>query len=86
MGRIGRVARGGTAAAAGATPAPEAIIAVESIRHGCLPPTTNLRETDPDIPLDAIQGAPRAGPVDAVLSTSLESWGMAGALVLAAER
>ena len=65
----------------GATPAMEAILAVQALRNGCLPPTANLQERDPACDLDVIEGRARAVRPRAVLSTSLGFWGMLAALI-----
>ena len=65
----------------GATPALEAIIAIQAMRNGCLPPTANLTDPDPQCDLDLIREPRRAAGVGAVLSTSLGFWGMQAALV-----
>ena len=65
----------------GSTPALEAILAVESMRAGRLPPTANHRRLDPACPVDVIAGAPRQDAVSAVLSTSMGFWGVQAALI-----
>ena len=65
----------------GATPALEAVIAIEALRNGCLPPTANHRELDPECELDVITGDRRATHTMAVLSTSLGFWGVQAALI-----
>jgi 3-oxoacyl-(acyl-carrier-protein) synthase len=65
----------------GATPALEAVIAIESLRNGCLPPTANHRQLDPECALDVVSGEPRSTDATAVLSTSLGFWGVQAALV-----
>jgi 3-oxoacyl-(acyl-carrier-protein) synthase len=68
----------------GATPALEAIIAIESLRNGCLPPTANHHELDLQCELDVIAHEPRAVSTGAVLSTSLGFWGVQAALIFEA--
>jgi 3-oxoacyl-(acyl-carrier-protein) synthase len=68
----------------GATPALEAVIAVEALRAGCLPPTPNLARLDPECAIDAISGEPRMEQVSAVLSTSMGFWGTQAALIFEA--
>jgi 3-oxoacyl-[acyl-carrier-protein] synthase II len=65
----------------GATPALEAVIAIESLRNSCLPPTANHGEIDPECAIDVISGSPRARNTSAVLSTSLGFWGVQAALI-----
>jgi 3-oxoacyl-[acyl-carrier-protein] synthase II len=65
----------------GATAALEAVIAVESLRGGCIPPTSNHVERDRDINLDVVSGEPRAANLRTVLSTSLGFWGTQAALI-----
>ncbi len=65
----------------GATPALEAVIAIESLRAGCLPPTANHSELDPECAIDVVAGAPRSTRTNAVLSTSLGFWGVQAALI-----
>ncbi|HWB18715.1 MAG TPA: beta-ketoacyl-[acyl-carrier-protein] synthase family protein [Phycisphaerales bacterium] len=54
-------------AAAGAV---ELITCALAIQHNMLPPTTNLREPDPDLDLDYVPNAARACKVDTCLSNS----------------
>ncbi len=42
----------------GATPALEAVIAIESLRNGCLPPTANHFERDSDCRIDVVSREP----------------------------
>jgi 3-oxoacyl-[acyl-carrier-protein] synthase II len=65
----------------GATAAMEAVIAIESLRGGCIPPTANLTTLDPEIDLDVVNGEPRAAAMRTVLSTSLGFWGTQAALI-----
>lgn len=64
----------------GASGVVEAIIAVQTLRRGILPPTINL--DDPAFPEWNIVTAPRNEPVATVLSTSFGFGGHNGALVL----
>jgi len=68
----------------GATPALEAIISVQALRDGCLPPTANLEERDRDCDIDVIADEPRRSSGRVAVSTSLGFWGMVGALVFVA--
>jgi beta-ketoacyl-acyl-carrier-protein synthase II len=54
-------------AAAGAV---EAVIAIQSIRHGAVPPTINLTEPDPACDLDYVTDGAREKPVKAAISNS----------------
>ncbi|MDQ2635300.1 MAG: beta-ketoacyl-ACP synthase, partial [Actinomycetota bacterium] len=45
----------------GATGAIEAVLTVQALRDGVVPPTLNLKELDPQIDLDVVAGAPRQG-------------------------
>jgi 3-oxoacyl-[acyl-carrier-protein] synthase II len=65
----------------GATAALEAVIAIEVLHQGCLPPTANYKEQDPEITLDIVAGEARPAPVTAVMSTSLGFWGAQAALI-----
>jgi 3-oxoacyl-[acyl-carrier-protein] synthase II len=68
----------------GATAALEAVIAIEVIRGGCLPPTANYRSPDPEIEIELVAGEARPARVRAVMSTSLGFWGAQAALVFEA--
>ncbi len=48
----------------------EAIITVQTLRHGVLPPTINYDEPDPKIPLDVVPNTARDAPVRFALSNS----------------
>lgn len=74
---------GHTMAAAGVV---EAILCAEVLRSGQLPATTGLRVPDPEIPLDLVQGAARAGDYRHVVSTSSGFGGVNAALVLVRAR
>jgi beta-ketoacyl ACP synthase len=45
----------------GAAGAVEAVLTVQALRDGVVPPTLNLKELDPEIDLDVVAGGPRAG-------------------------
>ncbi|MEP7360402.1 MAG: beta-ketoacyl synthase N-terminal-like domain-containing protein [Chloroflexota bacterium] len=68
----------------GATPALEAVIAIESLRNGRLPPTANHVDLDAECELDVVAAAARATTTSAVLSTSLGFWGVQAALIFEA--
>jgi 3-oxoacyl-[acyl-carrier-protein] synthase II len=65
----------------GATPALEAIIAIEALRNGCLPPTANHATRDAACAIDVIADEGRPAHATRVLSTSLGFWGLQAALV-----
>ena len=66
----------------GAAGSAEAIAAVLTLREGVIPPTTNLRERDPECDLDYVFNAPRAAAVTTVLSNSAGIGGCNAAVVL----
>ncbi len=66
----------------GAAGAVEAVVALQVLREGLIPPTAGLRTQDPDIHLDVVTGEPREVAVDAVLSNSFGFGGQNAALVL----
>ncbi len=66
----------------GAAGAVEAVIALQVLREGVVPPTAGLRTQDPDIDLDVVHGEPRELQVGAVLSNSFGFGGQNAALVL----
>jgi nodulation protein E len=66
----------------GATPALEAIIAVQALRHQRVPPTANCDRPDPACPLDPQPHESRAANLRTVLSTSAGFWGYHAALIL----
>ncbi len=68
----------------GATPAIEAVISIQAIRHQCLPPTINCSRIDPDCALDIIPDKSRVAPVRAVMSNSLGFWGKHASLIFTA--
>jgi 3-oxoacyl-[acyl-carrier-protein] synthase II len=55
----------------GASGAIEAIVCIKTILEGCLPPTINLDNADPDCDLDYVPNTARRAHVDAALSNSL---------------
>jgi 3-oxoacyl-[acyl-carrier-protein] synthase II len=65
----------------GASGAMEAIIAVETIRTGIIPPTINLEHPDPECDLDYVPNTARKMPVDVVLSNSFGFGGHNAALI-----
>jgi len=69
----------------GAAGALEAVMCVDVLRTGVIPPTAGFRELDPACAaLDVVHGAPRTRQVRAVLSTSSGFAGANAALVLEA--
>ncbi|MGE2836238.1 KasA/KasB family beta-ketoacyl-ACP synthase [Mycobacterium sp. SMC-4] len=66
----------------GAAGAIEAILTVQALRDGVVPPTRNLRTLDPEIDLDVVTGEPRRGDYRYALSTTLGFGGHNVALVL----
>lgn len=61
----------------------EAILCIQAIRHGALPPTLNLREPDPDCDLDCIPIRARAVKVSRVLSNGFGFGGHNAVLAIA---
>jgi 3-oxoacyl-[acyl-carrier-protein] synthase II len=62
----------------------EAIVTLLCLRAGVVPPVAGLRQTDPLIDIDVVQGAPRKIPSGPAISNSFGFGGMNTALVLAA--
>jgi 3-oxoacyl-[acyl-carrier-protein] synthase II len=69
---------GHTMAAAGSV---EAVASVLALQHGLVPPTANLRATDPDVPFDCVPETARVVELDAVLSNSFGFGGQNVSLV-----
>ena len=59
----------------GASGAIEAVLTVQALRDGIVPPTLNLAELDPEIDLDVVAGEPRRGQYRYAVS---ESFGLGG--------
>ncbi|OBI98940.1 KasA/KasB family beta-ketoacyl-ACP synthase [Mycobacterium asiaticum] len=59
----------------GAAGAVEAVLTVQALRDGIIPPTLNLTELDPEIDLDVVAGEPRRGDYRYAVT---ESFGMGG--------
>ena len=53
------------------TPALQAIAAALSVERGVIPPTRNLTELDPRVPLRVVRDAPLRTPVDSVLCNAI---------------
>ncbi len=68
--------------ASGAAGAIEAMACVQSIRHGILPPTTNLEVPDPECDLDYVPLVARKADVRTTLSNSFGLGGQNACLVL----
>lgn len=66
----------------GATGALEAIICVQVIRHGLIPPTINYQTPDPVCDLDYVPNTARAAPVEVALSNSFGFGGHNAVLVI----
>ncbi|NOK33396.1 beta-ketoacyl-ACP synthase II [Corallococcus exercitus] len=65
----------------GAAGAAEAVISILALTRGVLPPTINLENQDPRIPLDCVPNTARETRVDAVMSNSFGFGGTNVALV-----
>src|SRR5947209_682014 len=66
----------------GAAGAIEAIMCVQALRDGTLPPTINYREPDPDCDLDYVPNEARAARVDVALSNAMGLGGHNGCVLL----
>ncbi len=66
----------------GAAGAVEAIVCTLAIQHGCIPPTINLEQPDPECDLDYVPNTARETRVDVALSNSIGLGGHNSALVL----
>ena len=66
----------------GAAGAVEAILAIQTLREGLVPPTANLTTRDPEIDLDVVHGEPRRTPVRAVISNSFGFGGQNASLII----
>ena len=67
----------------GATGAVEAIICVEAIRHGIVPPSINIDRLDPEVPLSCINTVPIEKDIRVALSNSFGFGGHNSSVVLA---
>jgi 3-oxoacyl-[acyl-carrier-protein] synthase II len=65
----------------GATPALEAMLAVEALREQFIPPTANCRLPDPECGLDVVPLAARPARLNHVMSNSLGFWGYHASLI-----
>lgn len=68
----------------GASGAIEAACTVLSVRHGVVPPTSNLDSQDPEIDLDVVAKAARTMPISAATSNSFGFGGQNAVLVVTA--
>ena len=68
----------------GAAGAVEAVLTVQALRDGVVPPTLNLHTLDPDIDLDVVAGEPRRGNYQYAVSNSMGLGGYNVALVFGA--
>lgn len=68
----------------GATPALEAIICLEALRHGMIPPTANCRQQDPLCAINVQPLIARPAKLSTVMSNSLGFWGYQASLIFQA--
>ena len=69
----------------GATPALEAILCIESLRHQIVPPTANCLEPDPQCPIRVQTSPVGVRDLRHVLSNSLGFWGYQAALIFSSQ-
>jgi len=69
----------------GAAGALEALLCVQVLRHGRMPPTINLDRPDPECDLDHVTGAARAQPARVAMSNSFGFGGTNATLILGSE-
>ncbi len=62
----------------------EAIMCIQAMRNGVIPPTINYETLDPDCDLDYVPNSARQAPVDTVLSNSFGFGGHNACLILSA--
>jgi len=65
----------------GATPALEAILSIEALRHQMIPPTANCRSQDPLCSVNVQALIARPAEISAVMSNSLGFWGYHASLI-----
>ncbi len=65
----------------GAAGAVEAVLAIQALRTGLVPPTAGTRTVDPAIDLDVVVDAPREADLDAVMSNSFGFGGQNASLL-----
>jgi 3-oxoacyl-(acyl-carrier-protein) synthase len=66
----------------GATPALEAVIAIQSLIHQIVPPTANCENQDAECPLNVVPLKASPAPLASVMSNSLGFWGYHASLIL----
>ncbi|TDD37741.1 beta-ketoacyl-[acyl-carrier-protein] synthase family protein [Saccharopolyspora elongata] len=76
--------KGVTGHALGAGGAIEAAYGILSLQHGCIPPTANLENPDPQIELDLVSKTARPCALEVVMSNSFGFGGQNAVLALAA--
>jgi beta-ketoacyl ACP synthase len=59
----------------GAAGAVEAVLTVQALRDGVVPPTLNLKDVDPEIDLDVVSSGPRRGDYRYAIT---DSFGLGG--------
>jgi len=70
----------------GATPALEAVIGIEAMRHQMIPPTANCHEPDPHCSINAQPLTARPAGISTVMSNSLGFWGYHASLIFSQPR
>jgi 3-oxoacyl-[acyl-carrier-protein] synthase II len=65
----------------GATPALEAVIAIQALAHQMVPPTANCREQDPLCPLNVVAETAQPANLNSMMSNSLGFWGYHASLI-----
>jgi 3-oxoacyl-(acyl-carrier-protein) synthase len=65
----------------GATPALEAVICLEALRHQMIPPTANCRQQDPSCPINVQPLTAKPSRISTVMSNSLGFWGYHASLI-----
>ena len=78
-----RLVKGSTGHLVGGSGAVEAVVALQTLRHGLVPPVAGLRVRDPAIAIDVVQDAPRSVRAGYALSNSFGFGGVNTCLVLA---
>jgi beta-ketoacyl ACP synthase len=68
----------------GAAGAVEAVLTVQALRDGVVPPTLNLKDLDPEIELDVVSGSPRTGDYRYAVTNSFGVGGTNVAVVFGA--